>query len=48
MREIEVYMLYKINKESNIVIEPPVGMTDLITVHEIVKQGTIVGPNCAV
>ena len=34
-------MLYEINKESNIVIETPVGMTDIITVNEIVKQGTI-------
>ena len=44
MREREVYMLYEMNKESNIVIEILVGMTDSITVHEIVKQGTIFGP----
>ena len=44
MREREVYMLYEMNKESNIVIEKPVGMTDSITVHEIVIQGTIFGP----
>ena len=37
-------MLYEISKESNIVIETLVGMTDSITVHEIVKQGTIFGP----
>ena len=43
-REREAYMLYEMNKESNIVIETPVGMTDSITVHETVKQGTIVGP----
>ena len=49
MREWEVYMLYEMNKESNIVIETPVGMTDSITVHEIVKQGTIFGPKlCSV
>ena len=49
MRERDVYMLYEINKESNIVIETPVGMTDSITVHEIVKQGTIFGPKlCSV
>ena len=30
MREREVYMLYEMNKESNIVIETPVGMTDSI------------------
>ena len=41
---MEVYMLHEMNKESNIVIETPVGITDSITVHEIVKQGTIFGP----
>ena len=49
MREREVYMLYEINKKSNIVIQTPVGMTDNISVHEIVKQGTIFGPKlCSV
>ena len=49
MREREVYMLYEMNKEAHIVIETPVGMTDSITVHEIVKQGTIFGPKlCSV
>ena len=41
MREREVYILYEMNNESNIVIETPVGMVDSITVHAIVKQGTI-------
>ena len=40
MREREVYMLYEMNKESHSVIETPVGMTDSIIVHEIVKQST--------
>ena len=44
MREREVYMLYEMRKESNIVIETLVEMTDSITVHEIVKQCTIFGP----
>ena len=49
MREWEGYMLYEMNKESNIVIETSVGMTDSITVHEIVKQCTIFGPKlCSV
>ena len=49
MRKWEVYMLYEMNKESHIVIETTVGMTDSITVHEIVKQGTIFGPEvCSV
>ena len=43
MREREVYMLYEMNNESNIVLETPVGMTDSITVDEIVQQGTIFG-----
>ena len=44
-----MYMLDEMNKESNIVIETPIGMTDSITVHEIVKQGTIFGPKlCSV
>ena len=42
--ELRVKMLYEMNKESHIVIETPVGMTDSITVHEIVKKGTIFGP----
>ena len=37
-------MLYEMNKESHIVIETPVGMTDSITVYDIVKEGTIFGP----
>ena len=49
MREREVYMLYEMNNESQIVIETPVGMTDSITVHDIVKQCTIFGPElCSV
>ena len=49
MREREVYMLYEMRKESNSVIEIPVGITDNITVHEIVKQGTIFCPKlCSV
>ena len=46
MREREVYMFYEMNKKSNIVIETPVGMTDSITVHEIVKQGPYLVQNC--
>ena len=49
MREREVYMLYEMNKESNIVIETPVGITDSITLHAIVEQGTIFCPKlCSV
>ena len=44
MREWEVFMLYKMNKEARIVMETPVGMTDRITVHGIVTQGTIFSP----
>ena len=45
MRDREVYMLYEMNKESHIVIETPVGMTDSITVHELVPY---LVQNCAV
>ena len=42
MREREVYMLYEMNEESN-------SRNDIhIIVHDIVKQGTIFGPNWAV
>ena len=44
MTERDVYMSYEMNKESNIVIETSVGMTDSIAVHEIVQQGTMFGP----
>ena len=49
MREREVYVLYEMNKESNILIETPLVMTESITVHEIVKQCTIFAPKlCSV
>ena len=41
MRESEVYMLYEMNKESNIVIKIPVEITNSITVYDMVNQGTI-------
>ena len=41
MREKEVYMLYEMNKESNIVIETPVRMTERNKVPYLVQ-------NCAV
>ena len=44
MTEMGVYMLYGMKKEPNIVIETLVVITDSITVHAIVKQGTILGP----
>ena len=36
--------LYETNKTSNIVAYTPVGKTSSITVEEVVKQGTILGP----
>ena len=49
MREREGYMLYEMYEELNIVIETPVGITDCITVHNIVKQGTVFDPKlCSV
>ena len=47
--EREVYMLYEMNKKSNIMTEKLAGITNSITVHEIVKQGTILDPKlCSV
>ena len=37
-------ILYKMNKETDIIIRTPVGNTDNIQVKEVVKQGTIFGP----
>ena len=44
MREKEVMLIYELNRKADIVIETPVGMTENITVTEIVKQGTVYGP----
>ena len=37
-------MVYKLNKEANVVIETPVGTSKEIEINEVVRQGTIYGP----
>ena len=44
MREREVKILYELNRKAEIVIETPSGETSQIEVTDIVKQGTIFGP----
>ena len=44
MREREIMLIYELNKKADIIIDTPVGITDSITVREIVKQGTVFGP----
>ena len=44
MRERDVIMVYKLNEEANFRVSTPADMTELITVREIVKQGTVFGP----
>ena len=40
----DILMIYLLNKTANIVVKTPVGDTNVFTVTEIVKQGTIWGP----
>ena len=44
LRDKEVALIYELNKKANIVIETPAGKTKEIKVSDIVKQGTVFGP----
>ena len=44
MREREVAMVYKLNKEARFKVDTPSGVTKEVKVKEIVKQGTVFGP----
>ena len=44
MRERDAIMVYKLNEEAKFRVSTPAGMTEQITVKEIVKQGTVFGP----
>jgi hypothetical protein len=44
MRERELGIVYKLNKEATFKVSTPAGMTEEVTVKEIVKQGTVYGP----
>ena len=37
-------ILYEMNKETDIIVRPPVGKTEIIPVKEVIKQGTIFRP----
>ena len=40
----EAYLVYLMNKQSKIQIDTPMGMTNIIEVEEVVRQGTVFGP----
>ena len=44
VRERVLSEIFKLNKQSDIIIETPAGTTQSITMGEIVKQGTVLGP----
>ena len=44
MREREIMLIYELTRQADIIIDTPVGITDSITVREILKQGTVFGP----
>ena len=44
MRARDAKMIYELNKEAVFKVITPAGETKAITVHEIVKQGTVFGP----
>ena len=50
MKNDILYLIYLINKRSNITVKTPIGDTYPFLVEEIVKQGTVLGPilnNCS-
>ena len=44
MRERELGLIYKLNKEAHFKVNSPAGITREVKVAEIVKQGTVFGP----
>ena len=43
MREREAKILYELNKQADIIVKTPAGVTDEITVNDVAKQGTEFG-----
>ena len=43
MREREAKILYELNKQADIIVKTPAGVTDEITVNDVAKQGTVFG-----
>ena len=48
MRERELGLIYKLNKEAHFKVNSPAGITREVKVAEIVKQGTVLAQSCAV
>ena len=48
MREKEVMLIYELNRKADIVIETPVGMTENITVTEIINRALCMDQSCLV
>ena len=40
----DIQMMYRMNEDTGIVVETPLGNTERVKVGEIVKQGTVLGP----
>ena len=40
----DIEMVYRLNEDTNIVVETPFGKTDQVKVGEVVKQGTVLSP----
>ena len=45
MNASDVTLLYQLNKKAEGCVETPVGITESFVLQEIVKQGTVWGPN---
>ena len=43
-KEKEITYIYNLNKKSRVVVDTPAGLTEEIELGEIVKQGTVLGP----
>ena len=40
----DIQMMYKMNEDTGLIVETPLGRTGRVAVGEIVKQGTVLGP----
>ena len=45
MPEEEAWYIYQMNKDIKVVVETPVGQTEEFELEEVVRQGTVMGPN---
>lgn len=44
MKEREVAIIHEMNKKAKIIVETPHGLTKEVEAQNIVKQGTVLGP----